>query len=127
MKSLKNKQPLSKEHFYKICIVGGGMTGAIMALLLKKSRLFDTDDIAWIIPKSKIQNDLRTTFYNQESIKLLSKLNIFDSIKKFDYTTVKKIKVFGKKNASWIGHLQNNNREGIFTKRQSAFTSNHNC
>ena len=100
MKSLKNKQPLSKEHFYKICIVGGGMTGAIMALLLKKSRLFDTDDIAWIIPKSKIQNDLRTTFYNQESIKLLSKLNIFDSIKKFDYTTVKKIKVFGKKNAS---------------------------
>ena len=78
MKSLTNKQPLAKEHFYKICIVGGGMTGAIMALLLIKSKLFDTDDIAWIVPKVKVQNDLRTTFYNQESIKRLNKLNIWD-------------------------------------------------
>ena len=100
MKSFTNKQPLSKEHFYKICIVGGGMTGAIMALLLKESKLFDTDDIAWIIPKVKIQNDIRTTFYNQESIILLKKLNVWDALKKGDYTSIKKINVFGKKNAS---------------------------
>ena len=54
MKSLTKKQPLSKEHFYQICIVGGGMTGAIMALLLKESKLFDANDIAWVVPKIKI-------------------------------------------------------------------------
>ena len=113
MKSLTNKQPLSKEHFYKICIVGGGMTGAIMALLLKKSKLFDTDDIAWIIPKIKVQHDLRTTFYNQESIKLLNKLNIWDAIKKHDYTTVRKIKVFGKKNASPLVWDNSNKKESF--------------
>ncbi|MDC0457592.1 FAD-dependent monooxygenase [Alphaproteobacteria bacterium] len=98
MKSLTKKQPLSKEHFYKICIVGGGMTGAIMALLLKKSKLFDDNDIAWVVPKIKIDNDLRTTFYNQTSIDLLNKLEVWDSLKKSNYTNVKKIEVFGKKN-----------------------------
>ena len=82
MKSLTNKQPLPQEHFYKICVVGGGMTGAIMTLLLKKSKLFNTSDIAWIIPNIKIPNDLRTTFYNEESIELLSKLNIWSDLKK---------------------------------------------
>ena len=100
MKPLTNKQPLSKEHFYKICVVGGGMTGAIMLLLLKESKLFDISDIAWIIPKVKIQNDLRTTFYNKESIEVLNKLDVWDTLKKSDYTNVKKIKVFGKKNAN---------------------------
>ena len=100
MKSLTNKQPLPQEHFYKICVVGGGMTGAIMALLLKKSKLFNTNDIAWIMPNIKIPNDLRTTFYNEESIELLSKLNIWSDLKKSDYTHVKKIQVFGKKNAT---------------------------
>ena len=99
MKSLTNKQPLSKEHFYKICIVGGGMTGAVMALLLKKSKLFHTNDIAWIVPKIKIQNDLRTTFYNQESIELLNRLDVWKSLKKRDYTSVRKIEVFSKKDA----------------------------
>ena len=99
MKSLTNKQPLSKEHFYKICIVGGGMTGAVMALLLKKSKLFDTNDIAWVVPKIRIDNDLRTTFYNQKSIELLNQLDVWDSLKKNDYTNVKKIEVFGKKDA----------------------------
>merc|ERR1712127_838754 len=91
--------PLPQEHFYKICVVGGGMTGAIMALLLKRSKLFNTSDIAWIMPNIKIPNDLRTTFYNEESIELLSKLNIWSDLKKSDYTHVKKIQVFGKKNA----------------------------
>ncbi|MDC1356282.1 FAD-dependent monooxygenase [Pseudomonadota bacterium] len=100
MKSLTKKQPLSKEHFYKICIVGGGMTGAIMALLLKKSKLFDSNNIAWIVPKIKIDNDLRTTFYNQKSIDLLNKLGVWDTLKKSDYTNVKKIEVFGKKDVS---------------------------
>ena len=100
MKSLTNKQPLPQEHFYKICVVGGGMTGAIMALLLKRSKLFNTSDIAWIMPNIKIPNDLRTTFYNEESIELLSKLNIWSDLKKSDYTHVKKIQVFGKKNAT---------------------------
>ena len=97
MKSLTNKQPLSKEDFYKICIVGGGMTGAIMALLLKKSKLFDTNEIVWIVPKIKLDNDLRTTFYNQESIELLKRLNVWNTLKKNDYTNVKKIEVFSKK------------------------------
>ena len=39
MKSLISTDYLSKEHFYKICIIGGGLTGAVMVLLLKKSNL----------------------------------------------------------------------------------------
>ena len=54
------------------------MTGAIMALLLKKSKLFNTNEIVWIVPKIKLDNDLRTTFYNQESIELLKRLNVFN-------------------------------------------------
>ena len=113
MKSLTNKQPLPQEHFYKICVVGGGMTGAIMALLLKKSKLFNTNDIAWIMPNIKIPNDLRTTFYNEESIELLSKLNIWRDLKKSDYTNVKKIQVFGKKNTTPL-IWNNSNKEQNF-------------
>ena len=113
MKSLTNKQPLPQEHFYKICVVGGGMTGAIMALLLKKSKLFNSNDIAWIMPNIKTPNDLRTTFYNEESIELLSKLNIWRDLKKSDYTNVKKIQVFGKKNTTPL-IWNNSNKEQNF-------------
>ncbi|MDC1375519.1 FAD-dependent monooxygenase [bacterium] len=125
MKSITNKQPLSKEHFYKICIVGGGMTGAIMALLLKDSKLFNTNDIAWVIPKIKIQNDLRTTFYNEESIELLNKLKIWDKLKKSDYTSVKKIKVFGQKDASPLvwDNSNKNERFGAVVKNNVMLTS----
>ncbi|MDC0092844.1 FAD-dependent monooxygenase [Alphaproteobacteria bacterium] len=125
MKSLTNKQPLSNEHFYKICIIGGGMTGAIMALLLKKSTLFDTKDIAWIVPKIKKQNDLRTTFYNQESIKLLNKLNVWNDLKKNDYTNVKKIKAFGKKGSSPLvwDNSDNNDHFGAVIKNDIMLTS----
>ena len=76
------------------------MTGAIMALLLKESKLFDANNIAWVVPKITIDNDLRTTFYNQKSIDLLNKLGVWDTLKKSDYTNVKKIEVFGKKDVS---------------------------
>ena len=39
MKSLTKKQPLSKEHFYKICIVGGGMTGCYNGTVIKKIKI----------------------------------------------------------------------------------------
>ena len=86
---------LSKENFHKICVVGGGITGAIMVLLLKNSNMFKLSDIGWVRPKLKIQNDFRTTFYNETSIELLNNLNIFKKLKKVDYTSVKNIKVFG--------------------------------
>ena len=89
---------LSKENFHKICVVGGGITGAIMVLLLKNSNMFKLSDIAWIKPKLKSKNDFRTTFYNKTSLELLEKLNVLKVLKKNDYTSVKKIKVFGSTN-----------------------------
>ena len=86
---------LSKENFHKICVVGGGITGAIMVLLLKNSNMFKLSDIGWVKPKLKTQNDFRTTFYNETSLELLNSLNIFKKLKKIDYTSVKNIKVFG--------------------------------
>ena len=86
---------LSKENFHKICVVGGGITGAIMVLLLKNSNMFKMSDIGWVKPKLKTQNDFRTTFYNETSLELLNNLNIFKKLKKVDYTSVKNIKVFG--------------------------------
>ena len=68
---------LSKENFHKICVVGGGITGAIMVLLLKNSNMFKLSDIGWVKPKLKTQNDFRTTFYNETSLELLNSLNIF--------------------------------------------------
>ena len=41
MKSDNILKKSSKEYFHKICVVGGGLTGAIMTLLLKKSNLFN--------------------------------------------------------------------------------------
>ncbi len=86
---------LSQETFHKICVVGGGITGAMMVLLLKNSEMFKLSDIGWIKPCLKLGNDFRTTFYNQTSLELLNNLNILDRLKKDDYTTVKKIEVFG--------------------------------
>ena len=91
---------LSQENFHKICVVGGGITGAMMVLLLKNSNMFKLSDIGWIKPKLKSQNDFRTTFYNETSLELLKNLNIFKKLKKFDYTSVKSIKVFGPNHSS---------------------------
>ena len=86
---------LSKENFHKICVVGGGVTGAIMVLLLKNSNMFKLSDIGWVKPKLKSQKDFRTTFYNETSMELLNNLNIVKKLKKVDYTSIKNIKVFG--------------------------------
>tara|TARA_Y100000991_G_scaffold212841_1_gene197604 strand:- start:1094 stop:2296 length:1203 start_codon:yes stop_codon:yes gene_type:complete len=90
----------SQANFHKICVVGGGITGAMMILLLKKSKLFKLSEIAWIRPQIKSKDDLRTTFFNKTSMELLNNFNIFKKLKKIDYTLVKKIKVFGTKHAS---------------------------
>ena len=42
---------LSQENFHKICVVGGGITGAMMVLLLKNSNMFKLNEIGWIKPK----------------------------------------------------------------------------
>ena len=86
---------LSQENFHKICVVGGGITGAVMVLLLKNSNMFKLNEIGWIKPKLKSKYDFRTTFYNETSLKLLNNLNILKKLKKNDYTSVKNIKVYG--------------------------------
>ena len=91
---------LSQENFHKICVVGGGITGAMMVLLLKNSNMFKLNDIGWIKPKLKSKYDFRTTFYNETSLKLLNNLNILKKLKKNDYTSVKNIKVFGPNHSS---------------------------
>ena len=96
---LMDIKDLENETFHKICIVGGGITGAIMVLLLKKSKMFKLSEIGWIKPFSKSNDDLRTTFYNRTSMELLKNLDVLKKIKKFDLTPVKKIKVYGVGNA----------------------------
>ncbi len=91
---------ISQENFHKICVVGGGITGAVMVLLLKNSNMFKLHEIGWIKPKLKSKYDFRTTFYNETSLKLLNKLNILRRLKKNDYTSVKNIKVFGPNHSS---------------------------
>ncbi len=100
MKSSMDNKDLTYENFHKICVVGGGITGAIMVLLLKKSNMFKLSDIGWIKPNFKSKYDIRTTFYNETSLELLSNLNILKKLKKIDYTSVKKIKVFGPNHSS---------------------------
>lgn len=95
MKPFKNKQTEYKECFHKICVVGGGLTGAIMTLLLKNSGLFQKGEIAWIKPKEKKLSDLRTTLYNSKSIDLLKNSGLLKSLKQDDYTNVRQISVFG--------------------------------
>lgn len=86
---------ISQENFHKICVVGGGITGAMMVLLLKNSKMFKLSDIGWVKPSLKLKNDLRTTFYNKTSLDLLNNLNILNKLKKNDYTPVRSIQVFG--------------------------------
>ncbi len=86
---------ISQENFHKICVIGGGITGAMMVLLLKKSKMFKLSDIGWIKPSLKLKNDFRTTFYNKTSLELLNNLNILNKLKKNDFTPVKSIQVFG--------------------------------
>ena len=73
---------VSKENFHKICVVGGGITGAVIVLLLKNSNMFKLSDIGWIKPSLKLKNDFRTTFYNKTSLELLNSLNILNKLKK---------------------------------------------
>ena len=86
---------MSQENFHKICVIGGGITGAMMVLLLKKSKMFKLSDIGWIKPSLKLKSDFRTTFYNKTSLELLNNLNILNKLKKNDFTLVKSIQVFG--------------------------------
>ena len=111
-------EDLTNDSFHKICIVGGGITGAMMVLLLKQSNMFKLNEIGWIKPYSKSKNDLRTTFYNKASLELLEKLNVLKNIKKSDLTPVKKIKVFGDKNASPLiwDYKDENTKLGAVTK-----------
>ena len=95
MRSTVATKDLTKENFHKICVIGGGITGALMVLLLKNSNMFKLSDIGWIKPNLKSKGDFRTTFYNETSLELLKNLNILKKLKKNDYTTVKSIKVFG--------------------------------
>ena len=74
MKSSVTIKDLSKDNFHKICVVGGGITGAMMVLLLKNSNLFKLKDIGWIKPRVKLKDDLRTTFFNKTSMELLNNL-----------------------------------------------------
>ena len=93
------KKP-SKEYFHKVCVVGGGLTGAIKTLLLKKSNLFKSDEIGWIRPKIRESKDIRTTFYNKKSLDLLHSLDVLKNFDINDYSFIKKIKVFGVNNSS---------------------------
>ena len=109
MKSSSNQQVQLNDNFYKICVVGGGLTGALMMSLLKKSNMFHDDEIAWIKPINIESNDFRTTFYNSKSLKLLKKLDVLHKIKKKDITEVREIHAFGKKNASPLVWKSTNN------------------
>ena len=80
-----------------------------MMSLLKKSNMFNDNEIAWIKPINIESNDFRTTFYNSKSLKLLKKLNILHKIKTKDITEVKEIHAFGKKNASPLVWKSTNN------------------
>ena len=99
MKLSMGIKDLKSKPFHRICVVGGGITGAIMVLLLKKSNIFKLSEIGWIKPDSRSYEDLRTTFYNKTSLELLEKLSVLKKINKNDLIPVKKIKVFGIKHA----------------------------
>ena len=81
MRSLVAINDLSQENFHKICVVGGGITGAMMVLLLKNSKMFKLSDIGWIKPSLKSRDDFRTTFYNKTSLELLNNLNVLNKLK----------------------------------------------
>ena len=100
MKSAEITKNSSQEFFHKICVVGGGLTGAIMSLLLKNSNLFKSHEIGWIKPKIADSDDIRTTFYNKKSLELLESLGLLKSLNSKDYTFINKIQVFGMNNSS---------------------------
>ena len=100
MKTAIEKQIVLNDYFHKISVIGGGLTGAFMMLLLKKSNLFNIHDLAWIKPKNNINTDLRTSFYNSKNLKLLKELNVLQNISEKNITLVKEIHVFGQNTVS---------------------------
>jgi 2-octaprenyl-6-methoxyphenol hydroxylase len=120
MKSSKDRKKVYQEYFHKICVMGGGLTGAIMVLLLKQSKLFKKNEIAWIKPKEKKHADFRTTFYNSASIELLKNLHLIDNLDFDDYSTVNQIEVFGAKRSSPLiwNNSSSNNPLGIVVKNE---------
>ena len=120
MRSPKNRKKVYQEYFHKICVMGGGLTGAIMVLLLKQSKLFKKNEIAWIKPKEKKHTDFRTTFYNSASIELLKNLHLIDNLDFDDYSTVNQIEVFGAKRSSPLiwNNSSSNSPLGIVVKNE---------
>ena len=100
MKTAIEKQIVLNDYFHKISVIGGGLTGAFMMLLLKKTNLFNIHDLAWIKPKNNINTDLRTSFYNSKNLKLLKELNVLQNISEKNITLVKEIHVFGQNTVS---------------------------
>ena len=53
-----------KEKFYKITVIGGGLTGELMVSLLLKSNNIDSNEICWINLNRKKFIDTRVSFLN---------------------------------------------------------------
>ena len=66
MKSSKDSKETHQEYFHKICVVGGGLTGAIMVLLLKQSKLFKKMKLLGLSQKKKNTLTLEQPFTTQQ-------------------------------------------------------------
>ena len=116
---------LSQENFHKICVVGGGITGALMVLLLKKSNVFKLSDIGWINPNLKSKYDFRTTFYNETSLELLNNLNILKD-DEFIQINKGKINLKGRTISSENIHVEPENRNIALSFQENSLFPHYN-
>jgi len=107
---IKNKN----EKHYDITIVGGGLTGILMASILVNSGIVPENKLCWVNTESNLSADRRVSFINYKNFLKLRKDYNFNFLKK-DYLTINKIHVHNINEKQSL-NLEDENSHGIIIR-----------
>lgn len=99
---------------YDVAIVGGGLTGKLMASILVNSGIVESQKLCWINTENKLSKDKRVSFINYKNFLKLKKDYDFNFLKK-DYMTINKIQVYNI-NGKQCLNLEDKNCHGIIIR-----------
>ena len=106
----KNKN----EKLYDIAIVGGGLTGKLMASILVNSGIVPKNKLCWINNENKLSKDRRVSFINYKNFLKLTNDYKFNFLEK-NYLTIDRIEVHNINEKQSL-NLEDRNSHGIIIR-----------
>ena len=105
---------IKNEKLYDIAIVGGGLTGKLMASILVNSGIIQKNKLCWINNENKLSKDKRVSFINNKNFLKLKNDYKFNFLKK-NYLTINKIQIHNINETQSL-NLEDKNSHGIIIR-----------